>query len=178
MEKPKQPTPEEIADMEKSRTISDAELLKDGAEYKIDEETGEKHLQPTKEQVGVIHNDLEIESAQDKETAYEGRKVSMVEIEQDGKTYWISEPDKNTGRPGERFELWSGGVLSRAGNVPHGFEEFKPTGRQMEFAEIEYRDRGAFHYPVCHYYLPNSPDHKDAVADEKKRMRKKYKGAI
>ncbi len=36
-EQPKQYTPEEIARLEKSRTISDAELLKGGAEYIIDE---------------------------------------------------------------------------------------------------------------------------------------------
>lgn len=41
MEGPKQKTPEEIAALEKSRTISDAELLKGGAEYKVNEK-GEK----------------------------------------------------------------------------------------------------------------------------------------
>lgn len=41
MEQPKQYTPEEIAQFEKSRTISDAELLKGGAEYAINKE-GEK----------------------------------------------------------------------------------------------------------------------------------------
>ena len=35
--KPKQHTPEEIARIEKSRTLSDAELLKGGAEYAIDD---------------------------------------------------------------------------------------------------------------------------------------------
>lgn len=48
MEQPKQYTPEEIAELEKSRTISDAELLKDGAEYKVDEK-GEKMLVIDKE---------------------------------------------------------------------------------------------------------------------------------
>ncbi|KKU81895.1 MAG: hypothetical protein UY07_C0007G0049 [Parcubacteria group bacterium GW2011_GWA1_47_8] len=38
---PKQYTSEEIANLEKSRTISDAELLKGGAEYSVDEK-GEK----------------------------------------------------------------------------------------------------------------------------------------
>ncbi|MDO8669033.1 MAG: hypothetical protein Q7K65_01930 [Candidatus Buchananbacteria bacterium] len=42
-ESPKKYTPEEIADLEKSRTISDAELLKKGSKYEIDEE-GNKHL--------------------------------------------------------------------------------------------------------------------------------------
>lgn len=40
-EQPKQYTPEEIAEIEKSRTVSDAELLKEGAEYEINEK-GEK----------------------------------------------------------------------------------------------------------------------------------------
>ena len=40
-EQPKQYTPEEIAGLEKSRTISDAELLKGGAQYSVNEK-GEK----------------------------------------------------------------------------------------------------------------------------------------
>lgn len=46
---PKQYTPEEIAELEKSRTISDAELLKDGAEYVVGE-GGEKQLNATEQQ--------------------------------------------------------------------------------------------------------------------------------
>ena len=41
-EQPKQYTPEEIANLEKSRTISDAELLKGGAEYLIEESSDKK----------------------------------------------------------------------------------------------------------------------------------------
>ncbi|MBI1755367.1 hypothetical protein HY250_03420 [Candidatus Azambacteria bacterium] len=44
IEEPKQYTPEEMAAMEKSRRISDAELLKDGAEYVVDER-GKKRLE-------------------------------------------------------------------------------------------------------------------------------------
>ena len=43
MENPKEYTLEEVADIEKSRTISDAELLKGGARYEVDEQ-GDKHL--------------------------------------------------------------------------------------------------------------------------------------
>ena len=49
MEGPKQKTSEEIVEIEKSRTISDAELLRDGAEYVINEGGG-KHLRITDEQ--------------------------------------------------------------------------------------------------------------------------------
>lgn len=49
MAQPKQYTPEEMAELEKSRTISDAELLKGGAEYEVDENGGKK-LRVTKEQ--------------------------------------------------------------------------------------------------------------------------------
>lgn len=45
-EQPKEYTPEEIAKFEKSRTISDADLLRRGAEYKIDD-SGEKRLDTT-----------------------------------------------------------------------------------------------------------------------------------
>lgn len=44
---------EEIAEIEKSRTLSDAELLKDGAEYKINDE-GEKRLEISNEQLESI----------------------------------------------------------------------------------------------------------------------------
>ncbi|KKW22691.1 MAG: hypothetical protein UY65_C0018G0011 [Parcubacteria group bacterium GW2011_GWA2_51_12] len=44
------PTPEEQAKLEKERTLSDADLLKKGAEYKIDE-FGEKRLEVTKKQL-------------------------------------------------------------------------------------------------------------------------------
>ncbi len=54
-EKPKQYTPEEIAEMEKSRTISDAELLKGGAEYIVSEE-GEKVLHATEEQINQVES--------------------------------------------------------------------------------------------------------------------------
>lgn len=49
--KPKQYTPEEITRLEKSRTISDAELLKDGAEYMVGPEGQEPVLNPTDEQI-------------------------------------------------------------------------------------------------------------------------------
>ena len=57
-ESPKKYTPEEIADLEKSRTISDTELLKDGAKYEIDEE-GNKHLSATDEQIKSIEKNKE-----------------------------------------------------------------------------------------------------------------------
>ncbi len=52
MEEEKQYTPEEIANLEKSRAISDGELLKGGAEYKIVD--GEKVLQATPNQLAEI----------------------------------------------------------------------------------------------------------------------------
>lgn len=59
MEGPKQRTPEEIAKLEKSRTISAAELLKDGAEYVVGR-NGEKILRITKEQKSLLaKEDLE-----------------------------------------------------------------------------------------------------------------------
>lgn len=53
-EQPKQYTPEEIAQLEKSRTISDAELLKGGAEYEVNER-GETSITPTAEQFNMMH---------------------------------------------------------------------------------------------------------------------------
>ena len=54
-EQPKQYTPKEIAEMEKSRTSTDTELLKGGAEYVVDEE-GEKRLKMTSGQLEQLEN--------------------------------------------------------------------------------------------------------------------------
>lgn len=54
-------TPEQIAELEKSRTISDAELLKGGAEYVVDEKE-EKRLEITKKQLeGKAPDRIEME---------------------------------------------------------------------------------------------------------------------
>lgn len=50
---------DEISDIEKQRTILDAEFLKSGASYKIDEQTGEKGLIATPEQIEHIHTEIE-----------------------------------------------------------------------------------------------------------------------
>ncbi len=52
-------TDEEIAEMEKERTISDAELLKSEAYYKVNEEKGEKKLVATQEQIQKINKTVE-----------------------------------------------------------------------------------------------------------------------
>lgn len=49
-EKPNQPTPDEIAEIEKSRTISDAELLKGGAEYVVNEKGEKENMLMAQEQ--------------------------------------------------------------------------------------------------------------------------------
>ncbi len=58
IETPKQPTPEEQAKIEAERTLSDAELIKGGAEYKIDEE-GKKRLEVTADQIETAREEME-----------------------------------------------------------------------------------------------------------------------
>lgn len=55
---PQQPSPEEMAKTEKERALSDAELLKGGAEYKFDDE-GNKTLEVTGEQVDGVKEEME-----------------------------------------------------------------------------------------------------------------------
>ena len=64
-ETPKQPSPEEMAKIEKERALSDAELLKGGAEYKIDEKEN-KRLDPTAEQIVKIKQEKWAEGFVDK----------------------------------------------------------------------------------------------------------------
>jgi len=54
------PSPEEMAKNEKERTLSDAELLKGGAEYKIEEDFI-KRLEATPEQIKKAKEEMEIE---------------------------------------------------------------------------------------------------------------------
>jgi hypothetical protein len=55
-------TPEEQAKLEKSRALSDAELLKGGAEYVVDE-NGEKRLEVTKDQPYELRKRKKLEEA-------------------------------------------------------------------------------------------------------------------
>lgn len=50
---PKMPTPEEVAKMQKERALSDAELIKGGAEYNYDEK-GNSRLEVTEQQKSKI----------------------------------------------------------------------------------------------------------------------------
>lgn len=73
------PSPEEIAKIEKERTISDAELLKGGAEYEINE-SGEKILEPTREQLEKIKNDKNLEEDLDRlKKMFEEKKIKKWE---------------------------------------------------------------------------------------------------
>lgn len=67
MEQPKQYTPEEIAQLEKSRTISDAELLEGGAEYKINEKGEKENLLITNEQESKFHKVFEDDETRKRE---------------------------------------------------------------------------------------------------------------
>ena len=75
-EQPKQYTPEEIAEMEKSRTISDAELLKGGAGYVIDEDEGKK-LVANSEMIKEIRD--EHENEEEKKIGY-GKWLAFQKI--------------------------------------------------------------------------------------------------
>lgn len=55
-EQPKQYTLKRTAGIEISRTISDTELLKDGAEYVVNEQGEKENLLATKGQMESIHN--------------------------------------------------------------------------------------------------------------------------
>lgn len=56
---PKQYTKEEIAELEKSRTISDADFLNNGAKYDVNMESGEKQLILNDEQIEKEKGDME-----------------------------------------------------------------------------------------------------------------------
>lgn len=72
-EQPPMPSPEEMAKIEKERILSDAELLKGGADYKFDEK-GQKRLDVTDEQIE--------EAREEMKTALQNREqVEKVEKE-------------------------------------------------------------------------------------------------
>lgn len=79
-EQPKQYTPEQIAEMEKSRTISDAELLGGGAEYVVDEK-GEKSMETTVEQKQILEvTQIEAVRAEIEAMATQEQKRAIQEV--------------------------------------------------------------------------------------------------
>ncbi len=77
------PSPDEQAEIEKERAISDAELLKDGAEYEIKD--GKKTLSPTEEQVGEAKEEMQIDFA---EKRYEKRMKEFEKVVDRFKRYY------------------------------------------------------------------------------------------
>lgn len=72
-------TPEQIAELEKSRIISDAELLKGGAEYMVDENGEKRGLSITEEK----QDSLQILHKQDnhyKREEISGKKISQLKL--------------------------------------------------------------------------------------------------
>lgn len=90
--------PEEIAKFEKERTLSDAELLKGGAEYKIDEE-GKKRLEVTREHIDEkreeMKKDLEIKETGGKFEVFSNKRQQdkIIKIFESGDEELISEPE-------------------------------------------------------------------------------------
>lgn len=81
---PEEPTPEEAAKIEKERVMSDAELLKGGADFKFDER-GER-LEATNEQKEEAKKEMERELEKKKlEESIEALKDNIRELENDWK---------------------------------------------------------------------------------------------
>ncbi len=79
IEEPKQYTPEEMAEMQKSRTISDAELLKGGAEYVVGENE-EKRLELTEDQVISILKGKDSPESVDTKESVTGQKFKIYQV--------------------------------------------------------------------------------------------------
>ena len=94
IETPKQPTPEEQAKIEAERTLSDTELIKDGAEYVVDEETGEKRLKVTGYQTGRQLNELNLLNEMEKCTDHKSRVQSLLSsARRETEGEWFKNPD-------------------------------------------------------------------------------------
>ena len=72
-----QPSREEIAKLEKSRVISDSELLQNGAEYEIGE-NGDKKLIPTSQQVESAKFDMELD-LEEKRTLTDKMRLAIAD---------------------------------------------------------------------------------------------------
>jgi len=72
------PSPDEQAEIEKSRAISDAELLKGGAKYEI-KEAGEKTLSPTVEQTEEMRREMKDALRERIEKRFERRQEKINE---------------------------------------------------------------------------------------------------
>lgn len=116
-EQPKQYTPEEIAEMEKTRTISDAELLKEGAKYVVDEK-GEKRLEPTGLQKNLMYGNYEDEK---KEEDLKQKRLENIER--------FKETLKNIAGKEDDFEI---NIL-----FMHKGERSRKIGRLISFDNLE-----------------------------------------
>lgn len=70
------PSPEEQAYIEEDRTLSDAELIKEGAKYKINEK-GEKRLELTAEQIDKIKDTNKLTPENVDEKYRKGEKIRV-----------------------------------------------------------------------------------------------------
>lgn len=73
------PSPEERVEIEKQRTLSDAELLKGGAEYKMDED-GHLRLEVTPEQIEAVKREMDTGQEGAKEKRHEMTKEEIKQI--------------------------------------------------------------------------------------------------
>jgi len=144
-EQPKQYTPEEIAEMEKSRTISDAELLKGGAEYSINEKGEKENLLVTEEQKEYFSKEperIEAKKIERKKAAasYAHRKETFYDVvlalEKKAYSLFVEKLGDSGGYPrcnnwrGRTIELTFSDGRTTKGTGPHfsseGFE-YDPT---------------------------------------------------
>lgn len=92
--------PEEQAKIEKERSLSDANLLKGGAEYKIDEK-GEKILIPTDEQIEVMQAEHKKEIEETLIKVYTERTLSDAELIKGGPAFGKMEDSNFEGKINE-----------------------------------------------------------------------------
>ncbi|MBI5817319.1 MAG: hypothetical protein HZB09_02740 [Candidatus Yonathbacteria bacterium] len=127
-EKPKQYTPEEIAEMEKSRTISDAELLKGGAKHMVGGD-GNKRLEVSDLQLKTLINREERKNRINEINA----KIENLERALNRLEYLQKEdvtPCRDSNLPDAGWEVVIGGRFSQYDR------DFFPEERHIEISDL------------------------------------------
>jgi hypothetical protein len=138
-------TPQEVANLEKSRAISDAQLLKDGAEYVINDK-GEKELKAT------ISEKRTIAGAKDY-TEEDGEAVAVKKIQNRLKEL---ETKLTTEKYPHKGWSYRGGIVV---DVASGMSRFG----KLATAEI-IKERGHYYLDLGEYYSTRREDGSDGIA--------------
>ena len=130
---PKMQTPEEMAEIQKQRALSDAELIKDGAEYEFNKQ-GNSNLELTEEQKATIKEEQIIK------TEMEGQSEEFKNKWKERGDIYKEEAKKHSASEDSyfrNFTMWTevAGCYLKAGEIQEAKNIYSMLGNQAKEAK-------------------------------------------